>query len=235
MLNLQIRQVEPEWLDQLDPDDQRAQRSRRDLRRINRWMNHAPAFVHAISRLPLGSNLRILDLGGGDGSLLLEVASRLHARFRCVQATLVDRVSIVSQQTIGRLRALGWNLEVAPADAIDWLTARNHPIDVCLANLFLHHFKPGELPELLTAIARRTSFFMAAEPRRCVASLASTYALAWIGCHRLTRYDARVSVRAGFRDLELTGCWPTNGRWHLSETRLGLWSHRFTATQWPAR
>ncbi|TPV99455.1 MAG: hypothetical protein USCAAHI_01108 [Beijerinckiaceae bacterium] len=35
------RVVRPEWLDSLPPDDPRAGRSRRDLRRINAWMQQA--------------------------------------------------------------------------------------------------------------------------------------------------------------------------------------------------
>ena len=41
------RIVQPELLDELPPDDPRAMRSRRDLRRINAWMrNHAIMAAH---------------------------------------------------------------------------------------------------------------------------------------------------------------------------------------------
>jgi hypothetical protein len=45
----------------------------------------------------------------------------------------------------------------------------------------------------------------------------------------VTRHDAVVSVRAGFRDDELTAIWPRDARWRIEERGRGLFSHAFTA------
>ena len=75
---LSSRLLEPEWLDELAPQDPRAERSRRDLRRINAIMCNA-----RIIPRHLGQARRIADLGGGDGSLL---------QGRDLEITNVDRI-----------------------------------------------------------------------------------------------------------------------------------------------
>jgi hypothetical protein len=49
-----------------------------------------------------------------------------------------------------------------------------------------------------------------------------------IGCNDVTRHDAVASVRAGFRDGQLSALWPA-GPWKLTERGAGLFSHLFVA------
>jgi len=49
-----------------------------------------------------------------------------------------------------------------------------------------------------------------------------------MGCNAVTRHDARVSVRAGFRDDELSRLWPSGG-WTLEERGAPPFSHLFVA------
>src|SRR5919197_312002 len=101
------RRIEPEWLDELPADDPRAIRSRRDLRRLNALMGNVHALasrLHAIS-FP-GPPKRLIDLGAGDGTLLLRLARRLSRRWRNVEVVLVDRQGIVSDETSRRFEAL---------------------------------------------------------------------------------------------------------------------------------
>jgi hypothetical protein len=53
--------------------------------------------------------------------------------------------------------------------------------------------------------------------------------LGLIGANGVTRHDAAVSVRAGFKGGELSALWPANPRWRLRERRAGLFSHLFLA------
>jgi hypothetical protein len=75
---VKTRSLEPEWLDELPASDPRAERSRRDLRRINAIMGNARIIARH-----LGQARRIADLGGGDGSLL---------QGRDLEITNVDRI-----------------------------------------------------------------------------------------------------------------------------------------------
>jgi hypothetical protein len=224
------RYVEPEWLDELAASDPRATRSRRDLRRINAWMLQTGIMARALRRQFRGERPRALvDLGGGDGAFLLAVARRLGAGWGGVAATLVDRQDIVSGHTREAFRALGWRVDTVAADAGDYLDRRDAPVDIIVANLFLHHFDAAQLRPLLARIAGRTQTFIACEPRRGALALGASRMLWAIGCNDVTRHDAAASVRAGFAGRELSADWPQHDGWSLHEHPAGLFTHCFIA------
>ncbi len=219
---MEARVLEPEWLDELPPEDPRAVRSRADLRRVNWFMGNARLIAAALSPLHEGS--RIVDLGSGDGHLMLRIAERL----RCpgIELSLVDRAPVVRDATLARFHELGWRVRVVARDALAFL--RESECDIVVANLFLHHFPPEALRELLVAIARSARMLAACEPRRSGLALFGCHLLWLIGCNDVTRHDSIVSVRAGFSDEELSRLWPTAG-WMLEERSAPLFSHLFVA------
>jgi hypothetical protein len=99
------------------------------------------------------------------------------------------------------------------------------------ANLFLHHFPDEHLRELLRAISLKTDALVACEPRRAPLPLAASRMLWLIGCNKVTRHDAAISVRAGFTGRELSSCWPEEPGWKLQETSAGLFSQLFLASR----
>jgi len=222
------RRLEPEWLDHLPADDPRARRSRADLRRINAIMGNARAVAREF--VP-STNDRvfvpgtIVELGAGDGAFALALARKLQAA--ALKVTLVDRQRIVSPETIAQFRQAGATVEVAQADVFEWLEDAGEA-DAIVANLFLHHFDDAALSRMLALAARRTRLFVACEPRRSGFALAGSRMLGAIGCNDVTRHDAVASVRAGFRDQQLTALWP-KGPWSVSERASGLFSHVFAA------
>ncbi len=217
---MQARVLEPEWLDELPPDDPRAVRSRADLRRVNWFMGNARLIAAALSQLH--ERTRIVDLGSGDGHLMLRIAERL----RCpgIELSLVDRAPVVSEATLARFQQLGWRVRVVARDALAFL--RETECDVIVANLFLHHFPPPALRELLAAIARSARMLAACEPRRSRFALFGCHLLWLSGCTDVTRHDSVVSVRAGFSGEELSALWPTAG-WTLEERSAPPFSHMF--------
>jgi hypothetical protein len=223
------RQLEPELLDALPPGHPDAVQSRRDLRRVNWWMNHRRILLRALAENGGSSVRRIVELGAGDGTLVLRLAEALHTRWREVELTLVDRQPVISRPTLEQLSRFGWRPEVVSADALEWLGASPANADIIFVNLFLHHFDTDALRQMLALIAQRTSVFVALEPRRGSLPLAACGLLRLIGCNHVTRHDARISVRAGFQGQELSGLWPKQSGWHLKETRAGLFSHLFIA------
>ena len=226
------RRVEPEWLDELPAEDPRAVGSRRDLTRINRIMGNAGI----LSRLILGAASgrpprRVVELGAGDGRFLLELARRLAPRWPGVSVGLLDRREAVRPETRAAFAALGWTVEVITADVFDWLGQSESQSDIFVTNLFLHHFLPGLLAQLLALAARRTKLLAACEPRRSTVALAASSLLGCIGCNDVTRHDAVVSVRAGFAGTELSGLWPAGLDWRLRERGARLFSHAFVAAR----
>lgn len=220
------RTVNAETLDHLAENDPLAIASRRDLQRVNRVMGSRGILLKALQRLPaLQPPKRILELGAGDGSLMLGIAKKLAKQWPNVQLTLLDRQNLVSDQTIGAFQQLGWPVEVLQVDVLEWVS---QPVDkqwdVVLTNLFIHHFQGSELSSLLAGIAARTPLFIACEPRRAWLPLIGSHLIGFIGANAVTREDAVLSVHAGFRDQELSGLWPQQ-HWQVSEYSAGLFSH----------
>ena len=221
------RIVQPEILDTLPPDDPRAVRSRRDLRRINAWMGN-----HSIMADALEDNFsshtpnQITELGAGDGNFLLQVAQMLSSRWPNTNVTLLDLQKIVSSETLASFSKLGWRAEVVIADIFDWAQRSE---EIVVANLFLHHFENEQLVKLFRQISERAKLFIAIEPRRAPLPLLFSRLLRVIACNDVTRHDATVSVRAGFSSADISVLWPDKSNWRLTERRTGLFSHLFIA------
>src|ERR1700758_2516453 len=178
------RAVHPEWLDSLPPDDPRAVRSRRDLRRINNWMLQAGIMAGALAKYCRQSPRHVLDLGTGDGAFMLQVARRLASRWQGVTVTLLDRQNIVSAETLQRFRAIGWVVNTVAADAFDFLQRdKLAGAGVITADLFFHHFPQMELARLLALTAQRTNVLVACEPRRAPFAFAASHLVWAIGCN----------------------------------------------------
>ncbi|HMK14674.1 MAG TPA: class I SAM-dependent methyltransferase [Burkholderiales bacterium] len=225
------RCVEPEWLDELSPEDPRAIRSRRDMQRVNIWMHQVGIMQRALTgRYGQYAPHKLLELGAGDGTFMLRLALRLASHWKNVKVVLLDRQNIVSHETREGFKALGWEVETITADAFDYLEqARYQAFDVITANLFLHHFQHEKLDQLLLHAARITNLFVACEPRRALPAVTGSRLLWAIGCNEVSRHDAVVSVRAGFAGQELSALWPKQANWRLREQAAGLFTHCFVA------
>ena len=222
------RHIDSEILDNLPPDDPRAIQSRRDLQKVNIIMGHTGMVTRAVRAAPAPPRV-LVELGTGDGTFLLRVARRLGRNVR-VRAVLVDRRPSLSAATLEAFKDAGWEIDMCESDVFEWLCRPHAEIaDVTLANLFLHHFHDGELATLLNLAAQQTRRFVACEPRRSRTALAGASLLRVLGCNDVTLHDADVSVRAGFRDRELSALWPPDEGWKLTERRAGLFSHKFIA------
>ena len=217
------RLLEPEWFDELPPQDPRAVRSRADLRRVNWVMANARVLSRALAGIARGA--RIVDLGSGDGSLMLGVARAL--RRPGMELTLVDRAPIVPEATLAAFAELGWQARVAASDALEFIAHERQ--DVIVANLFLHHLDDASLERLFALAAERSRALAACEPQRSAFALAASRLLWFIGCNDVTRHDAVVSVRAGFRGDELSRLWPRSADWQLIERTALPFSHLFVA------
>jgi len=225
------RHVEPELLDHLAADDPRAIHSRRDLRWINSVMAQPGIMARALLRhCGPAAPRTILDLGCGDGTLILKVARRLSPHWRGVTVLLLDRQDIVSRQTHAAFEALQWRASPIVADAFQILerSSAPHP-DIITVNLFLHHFAGAALTRLLALASHRADLLVACEPRRGAVALAAANLTWMIGCNDVTHHDASASVLAGFRGRELSAQWPTYPQWHLREWSPTPLTHCFAA------
>ena len=225
------RRVEPELLDQLRPDDPRAMRARRDVKRANTLMMNAAIMASALVEHSGGGPPRaIVDLGSGDGQFMLRVARRLAPRWPGVTVVLQDQQDIVSTATRDAFTALRWRVETSATDIFDFLAdARPSSADVVTTNLFLHHFVDDQLAGLLASVAQLARLVVVCEPRRAKFVVRASRLLWAVGFSNVGVHEAVVSARAGFRGKELSALWPAQGDWELHERAAGLFSHCFVA------
>jgi len=226
------RRVEPELLDLLEAADPRAKRTRGDLRRINRILAALAIVRDGLDRIATTTPLStILELGAGDGSLMLRVAKQRKSNWPNVAVTLLDRQQSVDALTLAGIRATGWRPDVVTADVVDWIAApATSRWDLVVANLFVHHFTDEQLAPLLAGLASRARAFFCCEPRRSRFALTGSRLVGLLGAGPVARFDAVTSVRAGFTGTELTALWPATG-WRTSEYDAGLFSHCFGAVR----
>lgn len=228
------RLVVPELLDELAPDDPRAERSRRDLQTIHRFMRSVSILRNLIAKLQLAAApRRIIELGAGDGTLMLAVARSLESRWSGVELTLLDRVDLLTDRTRDAYRRLGWHVRSLRMDVANWtLPDGQAPYDLCLASLFLHHFDGPQLESLMKGIARRADAFVASEPRRDALGRMAALSVGLIGANAVTRGDAMKSVAAGFLGNELGAAWGhSDADWRVEEFGALPFSHCFAAVR----
>ncbi len=221
------RRLETELLDILPAGDPDAVHSRRDLKLLNAVMLHPALMARRMRRYAIAAPKRIVELGAGDGSLMLRLARRLAPHWPGVSTVLVDQQNIVTPETREAVSQLGWRQQQITRDVFDYL-ATAEPADIIIANLFLHHFKPAQLSEIFARSAALAPLFIALEPRRSRLPLIGSRLIFLLGCNHVSRHDAAASVRAGFRDRELSALWPDQRGWTLREGPAAL-SHGFTA------
>lgn len=234
------RRVQAEVLDGLAATDPVAARARRDLQRVHGIMRTRSRLVHALRQItPAPARpLRVLELGAGDGSLLLGVAREISPWWADVELMLLDRVALVDDATVAAYQRNGWKARSLVVDVLDWARAASSSADdeaanwdVVIANLFLHHFDGEELRLILGAIAATANEVVAFEPRRGLRALAGSHLIGAIGANAVTRVDAVLSVHAGFQGRELTAQWPGTAGWSLHEESPGPFSHCFRASR----
>ena len=236
------RTVVAETLDYLAPDDPEALRSRRDLVRVHRAMRTRSIICRGwqqlLSTLRSDAPLSILELGAGDGTLLLAVARKLSRQWPQVHLTLLDRLDVVSPATLAGYAELGWSVRLELINVLDWAELDECRLpskdfrkwDLITTTLFLHHFESLQLSRLLTKVAACADRFFACEPKRSWLALAGSHLVGVIGANAVTREDAVLSVRAGFRAAEVSPHWPQDiDQWQLREFSAGLFSHCFSA------
>jgi trans-aconitate methyltransferase len=134
------RVVIPEILDHLPATDPAAQRSRRDLRRINFLMGNERWVCRVLHRFPEIVGRGIVEIGAGDGQL----CRKMNDLFPQASVTAYD----LAPRPVDLDSRVSWQqgdlFATSPPDAGG----------VRVANLFLHHFEGESLSNLWFSVSR---------------------------------------------------------------------------------
>lgn len=179
---VQGRVVVAELLDELAGDDPRALRSRRDLRLINFLMGNEAWMLRQLKRHQKVAQLGIVELGAGDGSF----SRRMRALMPTAPVAAYDLLAEPAILDDGIFWHQGDVTQEKPTQAYG----------VLVANLFLHHFRDGDLIWLKSWIAQ-AQVMIVNEPlrSRCAHALGT---LLHPLISDVTRHDMHVSIDAGF-------------------------------------
>jgi len=173
--------------------------SLRDLRWFNRWFGGVATtrrLFKTASRITQQSQLTVLEVGSGDGSLIRTVASDLQPGLH-LELTLLDRAA-------SHLPVNGWMHKVA-GDALH-LPFRDSSFDLVSSSLFLHHLSPQQAVAFAREALRvsRTAVLVHDLIRDPI-HLAFAYAGRPLYRSRITRHDAPASVWQAYTADEVVG------------------------------
>lgn len=216
---MKTRRISDEILDHLDPQDPDAIQSRRDLRKFNfiqgnyRWF--AKCLRESLSRCP---NAHIVEIGAGDGGL---------GAYLDRQKVINDEVRVTGIDLAPRPDAwpCSWNWIQGSVFEVNLGTPATHII----ASLTLHHFYHEELKNLNRLIGPDTVGIFASETFRSRIAMGLLPLARLMGINYVTRYDARVSLEAGFRDMELPEQLGLPEPWEVVVNTSPLGSYRMDA------
>jgi len=210
-----VRIVQPELLDSLPPDDPEAVRSRRDLRRLDRWLGNSRWILKRVTADGHAAS-GVVELGAGDGRL----CSQLQAALPDTRVTGID----LNPKPAGIDHGIRW-IEGNLFESADAMRG-----GVCVASLVLHHFDTEAL-RVLGGLMRGCSSLIFCEPLRSRTPLiCSMIAAPFVG--PVTRHDMPASIRAGFVPGELADLLALDrGFWRIHEHATLRGILRFHATQ----
>ena len=208
------RVVIPELLDHLPFDDPEAQRSRRDLRRINFFMGNERWIQRTVRRFSGPASRSIVEIGAGDGELCHRLA-RMFPEAPVAAYDLAPAPDFPGSRVV-------WHqgdLFETPAPTSG---------GVLVANLFVHHFEGAALTALGRWLRNFEVIILNEPDRRRLPHLLGGIMHPFM--NRVTRHDMHVSIDAGFQAGEL-GNWLglNGGGWQLRETSTWRGARRMVA------
>ena len=194
------------------------------LARINRVSLTDRRILREVVRLARASPrpVRVLDVGCGDGDVLLRVGSLARSRGVEVELHGCDISEAALERARQRAAARGFELALTRLD-VTQAPLPDGPFSLVSCSLFLHHFSHADAAGLLGRMAAAGRTLLVQDLRRTRLG----FVLAWLGVYGLTRSRvARVDglrsvraaftveeawalcVRAGLTDARVVPCWP---------------------------
>src|SRR5262245_18745852 len=179
------RSYTPEIIDNPDLPDEVMRDVHRDLTRAHRWLGNTAAIISALKRDPLPVR-RVLDIGCGDGGLLLEIRRKLRA----------DVVGVDLRAPSGKIAAV----PIVQADAVrDELPECDVAVAVCVA----HHLSDPDCMEMIRNVGRYCRCFVIVDLVRHRLPLTLFRFAVGPLVHPINAHDGCRSIRRSYTPREL--------------------------------
>ncbi|HET7340120.1 MAG TPA: methyltransferase domain-containing protein [Methylomirabilota bacterium] len=172
-----------------------------DLDRLNAWFGGYALTLSRIRRaltlLPPGRPLRVVDVGGGRGDLAVRVVRLARRLGRPVRVLVVD--SDEATLALARARVARYpEIVLVRADATA-LPLREGAADVAVAALTLHHLERDDAVACLADMANAARLVVVNDLLRTRATLALVWlATRLLRLHPVSRHDGPLSVRRAY-------------------------------------
>ncbi|MGF1449471.1 MAG: class I SAM-dependent methyltransferase [Opitutales bacterium] len=216
------RTVEPELLDSLPQDHPDALHNRRDLRRLNALTGNFRWLASQVGQ-HVTTGLRLLEIGAGEGCL----GAYLNRRGILPDSVTVDGLDVIARPATWPEQ---WTWHQGDLTRFDGYAH----YDGIVANLILHQFDNAVLQQLGQRWrAAGMRLVLSCETQRCPWQMRGLPLLAAVTrMNYVSRHDAAVSLRGGFRRGELGALLGLETpEWTVRETTPALRSHRLCAVR----
>lgn len=179
------RSFTPEIIDDPNLPDHIMNQVHRDLTRTHRWLGNTTAIIGALRRDPLPVR-RVLDIGCGDGGLLVEIRKRLGADVIGVDLRAPSKESTA--------------VKIIQVDAVRSSLPRS---DVAIAVCVAHHLTESDFIELIRNVGRSCRRFVILDlvRHRLPLTLFRIAVGPWI--HPVNVADGSRSIRRSYTPREL--------------------------------
>jgi SAM-dependent methyltransferase len=179
-------------------------RSLHDIRRINTYLGGARVACNAtmvmLQKHKL-QNATVLDIGTGSADIPMRLVQLAQSRNIDLRVLALDnnvRHLQVAREDLSQ-QPLAENVHLLQADAFR-LPLRDNAVDIVVSSLFLHHFRPPQIVQLLREFNRvsRTGWAMNDLVRHYVPLVFFRLTKPLFACSYITRHDGEASLRRGY-------------------------------------
>ncbi|WP_298868539.1 methyltransferase domain-containing protein [uncultured Gimesia sp.] len=205
-MNLQVRNREPELMDQPGLTEREHARALAGLRRVNWWSRSSSILwppIRNLARIVDDRPLQILDIASGGGDVGLDIAQRAKRAGISVEVDGCD----ISSYAVKHASELAQRMQLDQVHFYERDILQepfDKKYDVVMCSLFLHHLDEKHASRLFNIMSNATRHLVLVNDLR---RTRLGYWLAWAGCRLLTRSpivhtDGPLSVAGAFTMTE---------------------------------
>lgn len=201
MTDLSRRSSEPELMDETSIPTTEMQDILKQVTWLNKNFGRVTPILNYIfeAHRRLGRPVVVVDLGCGQGDLLIKIAE-WSAKQNCpVQLIGVDQHP--SAVKLARQNCTRYGIDVMEGDAVATIhSARLGEVDIFISTLFTHHLNDGQIVALIASMTKKARYgWFVDDLQRSGVSRSFVKMLTALGrFHPVVQNDARVSIERGF-------------------------------------